>query len=185
MMNLNKWYEKGMTAISYIENMDKLKKNSLHIYENFTPPVDEVFLQSLKKKSLRVIVLAEEWCGHCMLDIPILLRLTEQVDIPVRFLLRDDNLELMDQYLTNGKSRTIPIFIFIDEQGHEVAKWGPIAAYTKQFVDKHSANLPAKNADDYQEKFVEMVKYMARVFRDQTEFWDEVYQSIKQTLKVI
>lgn len=182
-MELNKWFEKGMTPISYIEQMNKLKENSLHIYENFTPPADEDFFQSLKERNLRVIVIAEEWCGHCMLDIPVLLRLTEKIDMPVRFLLRDDNLELMDQYLTNGKSRTIPIFIFIDEDGNEVAKWGPIANYVKQFVDKHKVKLPSKDADDYQEKFTEMIKFMSDSFRDHSDFWDEVYKSIKEALE--
>src|SRR5690625_3759143 len=115
-MELNQWYKKGLSGIDYIESMDKLKNSSMHIYKRFTPPTDNAFLQSLKKKNLRVIVLAEDWCGHCMLNIPILLRLTEQVDMPVRFLRRDENLELMDQYLTNGKSRTIPIFIFIEDR---------------------------------------------------------------------
>ncbi len=42
-------------------------------------------------------------------------QLLEKADMPVKFLLRDENLVLMDQYLTNGKSRTIPIMIFINE----------------------------------------------------------------------
>lgn len=184
-MGLNEWYNKGLSGIDYIESMDKLKESSLHIYRNFTPPADVDFFQSLKQKNLRVIVLAEEWCGHCMLNIPILLRLTEQVDMPIRFLRRDENLELMDQYLTNGKSRTIPIFIFIDEDGNEVTKWGPLADYTKQFVDKHRVNLPAKDAEDYQDKFTEMIQITGRAFRDDSNFWDGVYTSLKETLEKV
>lgn len=184
-MELNKWYAKGLSGIDYIESMDKLKDGSMHIYRNFVPPVDNDFLQSIRTKNLRVIVLAEEWCGHCMLNIPILLRLTEQVDMPVRFLRRDENLELMDQYLTNGKSRTIPIFIFIDEHGNEVAKWGPLADYTKQFTDQHRATLPAKDAEDYDEAFTKMVKMTARTFREDSKFWDGVYTSLKETLQTV
>ncbi len=79
-----------------------------------------------------------------MLNIPVLLRLSEKTNTPVRFLPRDENLELMDQYLTNGKSRTIPIFIFIDNDGNEVAKWGPIAERTKQFVDQYRESFQQK-----------------------------------------
>lgn len=182
-MGLNEWYKKGLSAIEYIESMDKLKEGSLQIYKNFNPPVDLHFLQSLKQMNLRVIVLAEEWCGHCMLNIPVLLRLTEQIDMPVRFLRRDENLELMDKYLTNGKSRTIPIFIFIDEDGNEITKWGPLAEYTKQFIDKHRETLPEKDTEGYQEKFTEMIKMTARTFQNDTNFWDGVYTSLKQTLE--
>lgn len=184
-MALNEWYKKGISAIDYVDSMEKLKSNFMHIYKTFTPPSNVEFLQSLQKKNLRVIVLAEEWCGHCMLNIPILLRLTEQVDMPVRFLRRDENLELMDQYLTNGKSRTIPIFIFIDEDGNEVTKWGPLADYTKQFTDQHRAQLPAKDAEDYDEKFMKMIKMTARTFRDDSSFWDGVYTSLKDTLQSV
>ena len=50
-------------------------------------------------------------------------------------LLRDQNLELMDQYLTNGTSRAIPIFVFIDQNGNERAVWGPRAETVQHFVD--------------------------------------------------
>ena len=181
-MGLNQWYEKGVTPDTYIESLDKLKNNFLHIYNNFSLPADEDYFQSLKEKNLRVIVLAEVWCGHCMLNIPILLRLAEKIEMPVRFLARDENLELMDQYLTNGKSRTIPIFIFIDEDGNEVTKWGPVAEKTKQFVDKLKVNLPPKDDENYQEKFIELIKFTARSFREDSDFWFGVYDSMKQTL---
>src|SRR5699024_4070075 len=118
----------------------------------FELPDDEAFLQAVKERNLRVIVLAEGWCGHCMLNIPVLLRLAEKTNMPVRILPRDEILELMDQYLTDEK-RIIPIFIVIDESGNEVAKWGPKTDSTDQFVKKHTADLPPKDTEDYEEKF--------------------------------
>lgn len=182
-MNLNQWYEKAMSTDEYIESMDKHKENLLHIYDHFTLPENETFIQALKGRNLRAIVLTEDWCGDAMLNIPILLRLAEAADINVRMLLRDQNLELMDEYLTNGKSRSIPIFIFIDENGNEVAKWGPRAEKIQQFTDESQKSLPAKDTDDHKEKFNQMILFMMKSFRDNTDFWDEVYQSLKQTLK--
>src|SRR5699024_11298236 len=120
-MNLNQWYEKGMTPEAYIDSMDKFKDGFSNIYHQFALPDDEAFLQAVKERNLRAIVLAEGWCGHCMLNIPVLLRLAEKTDMPARILPRDENLELMVQYLTNEK-RTIPIFIVVDESVNEVAK---------------------------------------------------------------
>ncbi|MGY0693225.1 thioredoxin family protein [Virgibacillus sp. FSP13] len=182
-MNLNQWYEKGMSPDTYIESMEKHKNNLLHIYDHFTPPKDDGSTQAIKDKNLRVIVLTEDWCGDAMLNIPILLHLSEQTNVPVRMLLRDQNLDLMDQYLTNGKSRSIPIFIFIDEEGNEVAKWGPRAKNIQHFVEDSQNNLPAKDSTDYKEKFQEMLLFMTKSFRDNTDFWNDVYQSLKTTLK--
>lgn len=182
-MSLNNWFDKGISKEEYMATLEKHQEGFSHIYEHFTlPSEDEHFFRSLKDKNLRVILLAEPWCGHCMLNIPILFHLTEKTDMPVRVLHRDENLELMDQYLTNGKSRTIPIFIFIDENGNQVAKWGPIAPKTKQFVDQYRVNLPAKDAEDYEEKFNEMIKFTAKAFKENDDLWNGAYDSMKQTL---
>ncbi|MEW9677064.1 thioredoxin family protein [Lentibacillus sp. L22] len=184
MVDLNQWYEQGMSPDTYIESMEKHKENLLHIFDHFTvPDEDEVFFEKLADKNLRVIVLTEDWCGDAMLNVPILLRLAEKTKTPVKILLRDQNLELMDQYLTNGKSRSIPIFIFIDEQGNQVAKWGPRADKIQQFVDQAREQLPDKDASNYQEKFNEMLLFMTKTYRDNSDFWDDVYFSLKQTLQ--
>ncbi|MBP1969546.1 hypothetical protein J2Z83_001650 [Virgibacillus natechei] len=182
-MELNQWFEKAMSPDTYIESMDKHKENLLHVYDNFTLPSDEGFFKALKEKNLRVIVLTEDWCGDAMMNMPILLHLADRSYMDVRVLLRDDNLELMDQYLTNGKSRSIPIFIFIDENGNEVAKWGPRADTVQQFIDESKQTLPANDADDYKEKMQEILVFTTKSFRDNTDFWDDVYTSMKQTLQ--
>ncbi|MFC4558616.1 thioredoxin family protein [Virgibacillus kekensis] len=182
-MNLNHWYEKAVNPDTYIESMNQHKASLLHIYDEFTPPEDTDFFEKLAEKNLRVIVLTEDWCGDAMLNIPILIRLAEQARMSVRMLLRDENLELMDQYLTNGKSRSIPIFIFIDEAGNEIAKWGPRAKTIQEFVDNSRNNLPSKEAEDYEEKSKEMFMFMTKSYRDNTDFWKEVYNSLKKTLQ--
>lgn len=183
-MTLNTWYEKGLTANQYMDTLEKHKEPYMHIYNEFKlPSADEAFFASLKEQNLRAVVLAEPWCGHCMLTVPVLLHLTLRTDMPVRFLLRDENLELMDQHLTNGKSRSIPIFLFINEEGDLVKKWGPIAEKTKKYNDKMKADLPPKEADDYDEKFKEAITVMTKDFRDDSTFWFGTYDSLKATLK--
>ncbi|WP_042222734.1 thioredoxin family protein [Oceanobacillus manasiensis] len=181
-MNLNTWFDKGMSPDVYIESMEKHKDNLLYIYDTYSLPADTDFFTELQNKQLRAIVLTEDWCGDAMLNIPILLHLAEAGQIDVRMLLRDQNLELMDNYLTNGKSRSIPIVIFIDQDGNEVAKWGPRAERIQEFVSESQDKLPEKDAADYKEKFNEMILFMTKSFRDNHDFWDEVYNSLKQAL---
>ncbi|MFD2628971.1 thioredoxin family protein [Oceanobacillus kapialis] len=181
-MNLNTWFEKGMSPDVYIESMEKHKENLLYIYDTFSLPNDTAFFTDLQKQDLRAIVLTEDWCGDAMLNIPILLHVAEATNMDVRMLLRDQNLELMDNYLTNGTARSIPIIIFLDQDGNEVAKWGPRAEKIQEFVTASREKLPEKDADDYQEKFNEMILFMTKSFRDNHDFWDEVYQSLKKTL---
>src|SRR5699024_7849720 len=122
-MDLNKWYERGITKEAYMRDLHKLRDHLHTVYNNLH--VHEEDKDTLKEISgTRVIALAEVWCGHCMMNVPILLKILETANIPVSFLPRDDHLELMDQYTINNK-RFIPIFIFIDDSGNEIGKWGP------------------------------------------------------------
>lgn len=82
---------------------------------------------------VRWLVLTEDWCGDSAFSLPIIValaRLTDQVTL--RILLRDANLDIMDQYLTNG-TRGIPKLIAFDpETGRELFQWGPRPAELAQ-----------------------------------------------------
>ena len=93
-----------------------------------------------------------DWCGDAMLCVPILMRVAEAAGMELRFLIRDENLELMDQYLTNGKSRSIPIFIFIDADGKERAVWGPRAPEVQRLIEEMRASLPPKDDPQFEEE---------------------------------
>src|SRR5215216_2066491 len=71
--------------------------------------------------SLNVLVLAEDWCGDVINNLPVLGRLAaESGKLNVRIFLRDQNLDLMDQYLNQGLHRSIPVFVFFDENFNEL-----------------------------------------------------------------
>jgi hypothetical protein len=73
------------------------------------------------------LVLTEAWCGDAAQLIPLFNRMAEQNDhIELKLILRDENLEIMDRFLFNGKSRSIPKIIFLDGETLELlGDWGP------------------------------------------------------------
>ena len=46
-------------------------------------------------------------------------------NLDLRVLARDENLDIMDTHLTNGRSRSIPVVILLDEDFVEKGWWGP------------------------------------------------------------
>ena len=118
-MDLLQWFDKGLTAEGYVSGMKVNREEMTKIYNQFTLNHEEKeHIQKIKGNGWKAIVLTEDWCGDAMLNIPILRNIAEEANIDVRYVLRDQNLELMDQYLTNGTARSIPIFIFIDEKNN-------------------------------------------------------------------
>jgi hypothetical protein len=81
------------------------------------------------------MVLTEPWCGDSAQCVPCLEKLAgSHPSIEIRFLLRDDNLEIMDRYLTDGK-RGIPKLVAFDAQGTELYRWGPRPAEAQVVMD--------------------------------------------------
>jgi Thioredoxin len=182
-MNLEQWFDKGMTSEDYIEGMSVHKENTENIRKSFRVPEEDIeVLKQLGDHSLRVIAITEDWCGDAMVNIPILLKVAEEASLDVRMILRDENLELMDQYLTNGTSRAIPIFIFIDQEGNEKLVWGPRAPMVKKIVDDERAKLPPRDHELFPEKQKEMIHRLNSQYSKDKGVWQEVYESLKTTL---
>lgn len=71
------------------------------------------------------LVLTEAWCGDASQIVPVLHKLASaNENITLRFILRDEHLDIMDAFLTND-ARSIPKLIALDANTLEVfASWG-------------------------------------------------------------
>ena len=86
------------------------------------------------------MVLTESWCGDAAQTLPVLNKFAESTDkIKLKLVLRDENEELMDQFLTNG-SRSIPKVIVVDNSSNEVVgSWGPRSFKAGKMVSDYKA----------------------------------------------
>lgn len=104
------------------------------------PEEISVMLNKLDKEYIWLTI-TEGWCGDAAQIVPVLHKMEEASNkIDLRLVLRDDNDELMQLFLTNG-SKSIPKVIILDKNTNDiVATWGPrpeparklIADYKKQ-----------------------------------------------------
>lgn len=82
-------------------------------------------MDSLKTKHT-LLVISEGWCGDAAQVVPVINKLAEATDkLELRIVLRDQNPQLMDAYLTNG-GRSIPKLILVEPDTLAVrGSWGP------------------------------------------------------------
>lgn len=93
------------------------------------------------------MIITEDWCGDSAQNLPYIVKIAELNPlITLKILLRDQNLDVMDLYLTNGKSRSIPKLIAFDENGSELFQWGPRPKLAQEVVDKAIKSGLDKNA---------------------------------------
>ncbi|TDM00679.1 thioredoxin family protein [Macrococcus carouselicus] len=181
MLSLKEYFENALSAEDYKAQMQVNKEEMQQIYDQFEAPEDQR-IDEVKKRKLRVIAISEDWCGDAMMNNAILLKFAEKADMEVRFVLRDSHLDLIDQYLTNGTSRSIPIYVFIDENFEEQAVWGPRAEEVQAFIEDSRKDLPSKEDPSFEAKSKEKYQLAHDKFLSSPEFWNGVYYSMLNRL---
>ena len=102
-------------------NLERLRR----VYEKFVPTDFEQ--QAIAKLAPQTwIVIGQSWCGDVSSSLPIMAKLTAQASnhIKLRVILRDQNVEVMDQYLSPTGGRSIPVLIKFGADNEEIGKWG-------------------------------------------------------------
>ena len=101
-------------------NRERLEANEASVHLS---PEDLAAFKSLPQP-LNVLVLAEDWCGDVIDNLPVLERIAEESGkLNPRIFLRDQHLDLMDQYLKDGQFRSIPVFAFFDDKFNEIGRF--------------------------------------------------------------
>ena len=86
------------------------------------------------------LTISEGWCGDAAQIIPILHKLEEASNkVELKLVLRDDNDELMQLFLTNG-SKSIPKVIILEKETKEViTSWGPRPEPARKLIADYKA----------------------------------------------
>lgn len=86
------------------------------------------------------LVISEAWCGDAAQNVPLLQKLADlSSKIELKIILRDENLEVMDLYLTNG-GRSIPKLIALENTTlNELYTWGPRPASIQNVMNELKA----------------------------------------------
>ncbi|MBF6589118.1 MAG: thioredoxin family protein [Ktedonobacterales bacterium] len=117
-------FEQGMTYDDFKAQMTRNQERFAANERHLTLDPEDVAVFKRLPRPLDVLVLAEDWCGDVIDNLPILGRLAaESGKLNLRVFLRDTHLDLIDQYLNDGQFRSIPVFVFFDESFHELGRF--------------------------------------------------------------
>lgn len=140
--------EKRTTGPEQNEELTDYTKLNLSRWRRVTKtmkllPEAEVLLQKAIPQTW--LIISEAWCGDAAQVVPIIANMAAvSSHITLRIVLRDENLDLMDQFLTNG-GRSIPKLIAFDNANGDVLfNWGPRPQAAQDLV---TAMRDANNGD--------------------------------------
>ena len=117
-------FEKGLTYDAYKSGMSRNRERVEDNERTVTLDAETVRFFKGLPKPINVVVLAEDWCGDVIANLPVLARLAKETPkLSVRVFYRDENLDLRERWLNQGKYQSIPVFAFFDESFRELGHW--------------------------------------------------------------
>lgn len=117
-------FAKGKTFQEYLDsgirNRDLFEDN----YKNLT--ISDEQAKALKELAARpdgphhVVVIGEDWCPDVYRGAGVAQRIAEAMGIEMRFFERDQNKDMIAEYLHHGEFESIPVVVFYDKNHHEL-----------------------------------------------------------------
>ena len=173
-MVLLEYFQKGITYQEYMDAFEHAvasKRTSGHIQTEELAHYTQLNLTRMRRiykhtellpsfidaldsvqQRVYIICLTEFWCGDAAQNLPVIeLAAEKNKNITIKYLFRDENEELMGQYLTYG-GKSIPKYILLDGAGNEIANWGP----RPSTVQREMENLKATKAT--KEQMIETIQ---------------------------
>jgi hypothetical protein len=114
-------FDQGMTFHEYMAQMQQNREKFAGNYADAAISDEAARFVCDLAVPLNVLILTEDWCGDALTYVPVFGRLAECSDCwNVRVFLRDQNPDLADQYRKEGIYRSVPVFVFFDEEMNEL-----------------------------------------------------------------
>ena len=117
-------------GFTYGEYLSQIKVNKLRFqqfYDEFDPDDGEVErFRALMQRSggpAKVLALGEDWCPDVYRGLPTMAKLADRAGVEVRVFPRDSNLDVMNEFLKEGKYQSIPTFVFYTEELGYICHW--------------------------------------------------------------
>jgi hypothetical protein len=116
-------------------NVQRMKR----LDKTWSPPADlEAKLSSITQEE-KWLVITEGWCGDAAQTVPLMNHLAAlNPNIEMRLVLRDEHLDLMSYFLTEG-GKSIPILMRW-RSGNALTHWGPRPAFAQEMLRAYKNN---------------------------------------------
>jgi hypothetical protein len=120
-------FDSGLTWEQYLEHIKRNTKKFQYNYDQTILSTDDVagFKRLVESPGgpARVLALGEDWCPDVFRGLPVMARIAEVAGMDLRIFPRDDNLDIMNEFLNQGEHQSIPVFVFYTRDHEYICHW--------------------------------------------------------------
>jgi hypothetical protein len=181
-VNLSGKFGTGLAPQQFVDGMTKNQDKFEDWYRRFEwVPEDKAFFQSLQGKGPRCLILAADWCGDVVRNVPVIFHAMHTAGIHTEVLVMEDNLDVMDQFLTMG-GRSIPVVLFVNDSGDVLGQWGPRPHYVQEPMVNFKRENPDSKAPDYDVNLKAAREEIMKRYGEDTAYQTLIVKELRQVL---
>ena len=140
-------YERAMSYAVYLASIE-VNRDQFQRYDDLATlsPDDVAFFKravAAPSGPVKMLVIAEAWCPDVYRGVPVFVRIAEASGMELRIVLRDENPDIMDEFLLDGRARAIPVAVFYTDDLRYIAHWTERPAVAQVEVRRLRAQLSA------------------------------------------
>jgi hypothetical protein len=150
----NSLFDAGMNYEGYKKRSPKHHERMQAHWNAADAALRKIPYETIKRlnRPLKVLCIAENWCGDCANDIPVIARMSDQFDQwDLSIVGREAHDDLVVEYYLTAGRKKIPVIVFADDDGDEIVRWieRPTRSY-RILADLQSERLPK---EEYIQKY--------------------------------
>lgn len=113
------------TYAAWMDSIELNKERFQRHYDEFEPNADDMarIKTLVDEHGVRALCLGEDWCPDVWRGVPVLAKVSEETGLEVRFFARDENKDLMAEFLKGGEFESIPTIVFYDGDWNYLGHW--------------------------------------------------------------
>ena len=163
-------FKEGMPSFAaWMAAIEKNKETFQRHYDEWVPDMADI--EAVKalvaSKGVKALVIGEDWCPDVWRGLPVVARIGELTGMETRFFLRDQNKDIMAEFLKDGEFESVPTVVFYDGNHRYLGHW-------IERADRANAEMPA------------LRKVMEGVERDNVTAWrDNFVAALRDAQKVL
>jgi len=146
--------ERLSQGISYKEWAEQIDRNQDKFQENYdgTNPnpadVEAIKAAIAKKGGITCLALGEAWCPDVVRGMPVIGKLAEATGMDLKIFFRDQNIDIMNEFLYKGEFQSIPTLVFFDKDMNQLGVWHERAQKAREEIPVHMSPISAKMRDE-------------------------------------
>ena len=141
----------GFTYQEYLAQIKVNKQWFEQLYENFLlkPEDAEFFSQAMQHPQgpAKMMVIGEDWCPDVYRGMPVMAKIAEAAGMEMRTFPRDSNMDIMNEFLKEGKWASIPTVVFYTRDHQYICHWIERPALADREMDEIEAQVRQEQPD--------------------------------------